>query len=57
MKIQFQYIKFPMKIAITVKEVTEIKVSQSEKKNYLLVYLKKKILSDVRTGLTRWLGE
>lgn len=46
-----------MKIAITAKEVTEIKVSQSEKKNYLLVYLKKKILSDVRTGLTRWLGE
>lgn len=42
MKIQFQYIKFPMKIAITAKEVTEIKVSQSEKKNYLLVYLKKK---------------
>lgn len=56
MKIQFQYIKFPMKIAITAKEVTVIKVSQSEKKNYLLVYLKK-ILSDVRTGLTRWLGE
>lgn len=30
-----------MKIAITAKEVTEIKVSQSEKKNYLLIYFKK----------------